>query len=73
MNSLEQGFANTPYPWQPSVVHIQMLRIGQFVILVVPGEFTTMAGRRIRLVLILSLFLRHELIVFCVGKPCAQS
>ncbi|KIJ26619.1 hypothetical protein M422DRAFT_38146 [Sphaerobolus stellatus SS14] len=45
---LNIGYANTPYPWTPSVVHIQMLRIGQFVILVVPGEFTTMAGRCIR-------------------------
>ena len=27
---------------------IQILRIGQLVILCVPGEFTTMAGRRLR-------------------------
>jgi len=27
---------------------MQMFRIGQFVILLLPGEFTTMAGRRIR-------------------------
>lgn len=33
---------------QPSVVDIQILRVGQFVILCVPGEFTTMAGRRLR-------------------------
>ncbi|KAF8589515.1 Neutral/alkaline nonlysosomal ceramidase [Ramaria rubella] len=45
---LNTGFANTPYPWQPSVVHIQMMRVGQLVILVLPGEFTTMSGRRIR-------------------------
>lgn len=45
---LNTGFATEPYMWQPNVVHIQMLRIGQFVILVVPGEFTTMSGRRIR-------------------------
>lgn len=45
---INQGYANTPYPWQPSVVHIQILRVGQLVILVVPGEFTTMSGRRIR-------------------------
>jgi Neutral/alkaline non-lysosomal ceramidase, N-terminal len=43
-----QGYAKTPYPWQPGVVHIQMMRVGQLVILVVPGEFTTMSGRRIR-------------------------
>ncbi|GJJ12006.1 hypothetical protein Clacol_006244 [Clathrus columnatus] len=45
---LNTGFADTPYLWSPSAVHIQMLRVGQFVILVVPGEFTTMSGRRIR-------------------------
>ncbi|KAF8526003.1 Neutral/alkaline nonlysosomal ceramidase [Hysterangium stoloniferum] len=45
---LNTGYANTPYPWQPSVVNIQILRVGQLVILVIPGEFTTMAGRRIR-------------------------
>ncbi|GJJ09910.1 hypothetical protein Clacol_004134 [Clathrus columnatus] len=45
---LNTGFADTPYPWSPSVVHIQILRVGQFVILVLPGEFTTMSGRRIR-------------------------
>ena len=27
---------------------VQILRVGQFVILCVPGEFTTMAGRRLR-------------------------
>jgi neutral ceramidase len=29
-------------------VETQILRIGQFVIAAVPGEFTTMAGRRLR-------------------------
>jgi len=29
-------------------VDVQMLRVGQFVILVIPGELTTMAGRRMR-------------------------
>ena len=33
---------------QPAIVEIQIMRIGQFVILCVPGEFTTMAGRRLR-------------------------
>lgn len=33
---------------QPSIVEIQILRAGQLVILCVPGEFTTMAGRRLR-------------------------
>ncbi len=29
-------------------MEIQILRVGQFVILCVPGELTTMAGRRLR-------------------------
>ncbi|CAE6393441.1 unnamed protein product [Rhizoctonia solani] len=45
---LNTGYANTPYPWQPSIVDIQMFRIGQLVILIFPGELTTMAGRRLR-------------------------
>ncbi|KAG8735768.1 hypothetical protein FRC10_010164 [Ceratobasidium sp. 414] len=45
---LNTGYTKFPYAWQPDVVDIQMMRVGQLVILVVPGEFTTMAGRRIR-------------------------
>ncbi|KAG8750799.1 hypothetical protein FRC14_000216 [Serendipita sp. 396] len=45
---LNTGEATFPYDWQPSIVNIQMFRVGQMVILLVPGEFTTMAGRRIR-------------------------
>ena len=30
------------------MVDMSILRVGQFVILAVPGEFTTMAGRRLR-------------------------
>lgn len=37
-----------PYDWDPSILPIQIFQIGQFVILSVPGEFTTMAGRRLR-------------------------
>ncbi|KAL4262414.1 Neutral ceramidase [Pleurotus pulmonarius] len=45
---LNTGAASTPYAWSPSTVSIQMLRVGNFVILVMPGELTTMAGRRMR-------------------------
>lgn len=45
---LDTGRMNKPYPWQPSIVDVQMLRLGQVVIVCVPGEFTTMAGRRLR-------------------------
>ncbi|KAH8110485.1 Neutral/alkaline nonlysosomal ceramidase [Phellopilus nigrolimitatus] len=45
---LNTGYAHLPYEWSPSTVDIQMLRVGQLVILVIPGELTTMSGRRIR-------------------------
>ncbi|KZV99360.1 Neutral/alkaline nonlysosomal ceramidase [Exidia glandulosa HHB12029] len=45
---LNTGPATFPYNWTPHVVDIQIFRIGNFVILIAPGEFTTMAGRRIR-------------------------
>ncbi|PFH50435.1 hypothetical protein AMATHDRAFT_60966 [Amanita thiersii Skay4041] len=45
---LNSGFAHTPYEWSPSTVDIQMLRVGNFVMLIMPGELTTMAGRRMR-------------------------
>ncbi|PHU00789.1 Neutral ceramidase [Capsicum chinense] len=35
-------------PLQPTILPVQILRIGQLVILSEPGEFTTMAGRRLR-------------------------
>jgi len=45
---LNTGFAHTPYDWSPSTVNIQLLRVGQVFIIVMPGELTTMAGRRLR-------------------------
>ncbi|KAG9442130.1 hypothetical protein H6P81_017984 [Aristolochia fimbriata] len=45
---LDTGEMFEPYPWAPAVLPIQILRIGKLVILCVPGEFTTMAGRRLR-------------------------
>ncbi|XP_010517085.1 PREDICTED: neutral ceramidase [Camelina sativa] len=45
---LDTGEMKEPYDWAPSILPIQMLRIGQLIILSVPGEFTTMAGRRLR-------------------------
>ncbi|CAB0004913.1 unnamed protein product, partial [Nesidiocoris tenuis] len=37
-----------PFEWQPSIVSTQLVRIGQMAIACVPGEFTTMSGRRMR-------------------------
>ncbi|VDN41913.1 unnamed protein product [Dibothriocephalus latus] len=39
---------NYPTPWQPSIAETQMFQIGQLLIAALPGEFTTMAGRRVR-------------------------
>lgn len=44
---LDVGEMHFPYEWIPYIVEIQIIRIGQFVILAVPGELTTMAGRRL--------------------------
>lgn len=45
---IDTGEMHEPYDWAPSILPIQILQIGQLVILSVPGEFTTMAGRRLR-------------------------
>ena len=37
-----------PFDWHPRIVDTQLLRIGPLVIAALPGEFTTMAGRRMR-------------------------
>ncbi|KAL5085155.1 hypothetical protein Trisim1_010833 [Trichoderma cf. simile WF8] len=40
------GKTHKPYHWTPDIVDIQTFRVGQFIIVVSPGEATTMAGRR---------------------------
>lgn len=45
---LDVGAATSPYSWTPNIVDIQMMRIGPLIIIVVPGEATTMSGRRWR-------------------------
>lgn len=45
---LNCGFYDWPGPWEPAIVPIQLFRLGQLVIVGVPGEFSTMAGRRLR-------------------------
>ncbi|KAJ3607818.1 hypothetical protein NHX12_024869 [Muraenolepis orangiensis] len=42
------GEMSWPVPWHPEVVDVQILRIGQLAVVAVPGEMTTMAGRRVR-------------------------
>ena len=45
---LDVGAAEKPYAWTPNIVDIQLMRIGPLVIIVAPGEATTMSGRRWR-------------------------
>ncbi|KAI1434779.1 Neutral/alkaline nonlysosomal ceramidase [Xylaria sp. CBS 124048] len=45
---LDVGELSQPYAWSPNIVDVQVLRVGQFVIIVTPSEATTMAGRRWR-------------------------
>lgn len=45
---------------------IQILRVGQLVILCVPGEFTTMAGRRLREAIHAQVESQILVLIFCV-------
>ena len=37
-----------PFDWTPEIMPTQMMEVGNIVIVGLPAEFTTMAGRRIR-------------------------
>jgi neutral ceramidase len=43
---MDVGEMYKPYQWTPNIVDVQVFRVGQLVIIVSPGEATTMAGRR---------------------------
>ncbi|KAK4452358.1 Neutral/alkaline nonlysosomal ceramidase [Podospora aff. communis PSN243] len=43
---MDVGEMYTPYQWTPNIVDVQVFRAGQLVIIVSPGEASTMAGRR---------------------------
>jgi neutral ceramidase len=45
---LNTGDITFPNPWTASIMPLQIFRIGQLFIIGVPGEFTTMSGRRLR-------------------------
>ncbi|XP_060851425.1 neutral ceramidase isoform X1 [Rhopalosiphum padi] len=45
---ISTGEFNYPLAWSPKIVSTQLAVIGQLVIACVPGEFTTMSGRRVR-------------------------
>lgn len=42
------GEMKYPYAWSPEIMPTQLLQVGNIVIVALPAEFTTMAGRRIR-------------------------
>lgn len=45
---LDVGEMSVPYAWSPNIVDVQVLRVGQVVVVVSPSEVSTMAGRRWR-------------------------
>lgn len=45
---LDVGEADHPYAWSPNIVDIQLLRVGPLIMIISPGEATTMSGRRWR-------------------------
>ncbi|ORX62400.1 Neutral/alkaline nonlysosomal ceramidase [Hesseltinella vesiculosa] len=45
---LDTGEISIPYAWQPTIIEIQLLRIGDTFIASTPSELTTMSGRRLR-------------------------
>lgn len=56
-----------PLEWQPVIVSTQLTRIGNIVIAGVPGEFTTMSGRRLRSALRQTLNLKQDNDVIIAG------
>ena len=45
---LDVGNTHRPYDWTPNIVNIQLMRIGPLIMIIAPGEATTMSGRRWR-------------------------
>lgn len=45
---LSTGEMDFPYTWHPRIIPTQLFQWGQLAIVGLPGEFTTMAGRRVR-------------------------
>ncbi|KAM9618783.1 neutral ceramidase [Trichechus inunguis] len=45
---LHTGELTKPHPWHPDIVDVQLITLGSLAISAIPGEFTTMSGRRLR-------------------------
>uniref|UniRef100_A0A8D2B388 Neutral ceramidase n=1 Tax=Sciurus vulgaris TaxID=55149 RepID=A0A8D2B388_SCIVU len=45
---LHTGELSKPHPWHPDIVDVQIITLGSLAITAIPGELTTMSGRRLR-------------------------
>ena len=57
---LNTGQMKYPAPWTASIIPLQIIRVGQLFVIGVPGEFTTMGGRRLRETVLTALY-KHGL------------
>ncbi|KAF2150905.1 Neutral/alkaline nonlysosomal ceramidase [Myriangium duriaei CBS 260.36] len=42
----DAGATTVPYQWAPNIMDVQLLRVGSLIMIISPGEATTMSGRR---------------------------
>ncbi|KAI9934202.1 hypothetical protein ASPWEDRAFT_108099 [Aspergillus wentii DTO 134E9] len=61
---LDVGDVNLPYSWTPNIVDIQVLRVGQLLVIVSTSEATTMSGRRWK-----EAIAKHSVDVLSVADP----
>ncbi|XP_039727747.1 neutral ceramidase isoform X1 [Pteropus medius] len=45
---IHTGELSNPHPWHPDIVDVQIITLGSLAIVAMPGELTTMSGRRLR-------------------------
>ncbi|XP_036592351.1 neutral ceramidase [Trichosurus vulpecula] len=45
---LSTGEMSRPNPWHPEIVDVQIITLGSLAVAAIPGELTTMSGRRLR-------------------------
>ncbi|XP_004701423.1 neutral ceramidase [Echinops telfairi] len=45
---LHTGELTKPHPWHPDIVDVQLITLGSLALTAIPGELTTMSGRRLR-------------------------
>ncbi|XP_023600762.1 putative neutral ceramidase C isoform X2 [Myotis lucifugus] len=45
---IHTGELSKPHPWHPDIVDVQIITLGTLAITAIPGELTTMSGRRLR-------------------------